>query len=70
MDEIKEMYNQLRPKGDFIRAAAKKFGLSPITIKAHWISNGAVPEGRQDEVKELIQHILNEQKKYAKNIGL
>lgn len=70
MDEIRELYNQLRPKGDFVKAAAKRFGLSPTTIRIHWVSCDSIPKEKQEEVKELLQHILKEQKKYAKNIGL
>lgn len=70
MDEIRELYNQLRPKGDFIRAASKRFEISPTTVRIHWISCDSIPKDKQEEVKEMLLHILNEQKKYAKNIGI
>lgn len=70
MKEIKKMYNQLRPKSDFIRAAAKKFGVAQSTVRMHWISNDSVPKDKEEEVKELIRIILHEQKEYEKKIGL
>lgn len=68
-EQIAELYSQLKPKGDFIKAASKKFGVVPATIRIHWIY-GSVPTQHQEEVKEMLEHILKEQKKYAKSIGL
>lgn len=69
-EEIIQLYRQLKPKGDFIKAASKKFGVVPGTVRYHWIIGENIPAQYHDEVKKLLQHILEEQRKYAKNIGL
>ena len=70
MEEIKEMYNQLRPKGDFIKAASKKFGISQASVRVHYLSNEEIPKEKIEEVKKLMKTVLQEQKDYAKKIGL
>jgi hypothetical protein len=68
IEEIKELYAQLKNKGEFARVAGVKFKKNPNTIKGHWISNGTIPLDRQKDMVRLLKKQLTKEKRFLKSL--
>jgi len=64
-ENIKELYQLIEGKTKFIKELSVLYGMSPNTIRNHWFSEHGfwgVPEKKQDEVIEIMQNKIRNQK--------
>lgn len=62
-DNIKNLFEQIDEKSNFIKLVAKEVGNTPLSIRTHWFSNfWAIPEKHQERVVELLQNTIKNQK--------
>lgn len=69
LQNIKDLYKEVKAKTEFIKAAADDLNKSPLTLRQHWFGNfWSIPEEHQPRVVELLQNTLltQNQKKNAK----
>ena len=64
IDNIKELYQQLDRKTEFIEMTGNYFKKSPQYLRGHWFSSfWSVPEKYQKEVVTLLQNTIKNQTK-------
>jgi hypothetical protein len=62
IEQIKDLYSQIKQKTKFIEAAAKAIGRSPNSLRNHWFSEfWSIPAEHQETVKLLLEETIKGQ---------
>ena len=62
IDEIKDLYSQVKRKNDFMKALAESLGKKPNTLKNHWFSGFfSIPDEHLEETKTFLQSTIKKQ---------
>lgn len=63
IDEIKELYNQLNHKTDFMKELADKLEKRPNTLKNHWFTGfWSIPIEHENFVLNFLKNKIESQK--------
>lgn len=59
---IKELFNQIDNKFDFILLLSNEFHVKPSSIRTNWFSTYfSIPEKHKDRVLQLLQNTIKQQ---------
>ena len=59
---IKELFNQIENKFDFILLLSKEFKVKPNSIRNNWFSSYySIPEKHESRVVEILQQTIRQQ---------
>ncbi|MEC4049778.1 hypothetical protein OX284_010095 [Flavobacterium sp. SUN046] len=62
IDEIKDLYSQVKEKTKFIINVSPLIGRAPKTLRNHWFSEfWSIPKEHQPRVKELLETTIKNQ---------